>query len=109
MDSAAARALEPNARFGNIAVVCFVVVQCLDGVLTYLGVHIWGPAIEANPLVRMSLSLGGVGVGLTMAKMVAIGFGVILHLRQVHGIVVFLTAFYLAVAILPWTFLFLRL
>ncbi len=32
-----------------------------------------------------------------------------LHLRRVHGVVALLTAFYVAVAIVPWTLLFLSL
>jgi hypothetical protein len=30
----------------------------------------------------------------------------VLHLKRVHGLVAILTAFYLAVSILPWTALF---
>ena len=83
-------------------------MQCLDGALTYLGVHIWGPSIEANPLIRSAVALAGVGGGLAAAKLTAIGLGMALHLRRVHGIVALLTVFYLAVAILPWTVLFLN-
>ena len=32
-----------------------------------------------------------------------------LHLRRVHGVVALLTAFYIAVAIVPWALLFLSL
>ena len=42
----------PRSRFGDFAVLAFLVVQCLDGIFTYLGVTIWGPGIEANPIVR---------------------------------------------------------
>ena len=98
-----------STLFGDIAVVCFVIVQCLDGVLTYLGVHIWGPSIEANPLVSSAVALAGVGGGLAAAKLAAIGLGMALHLWRVHGVVAFLTAFYIAVAIVPWTVLFLSL
>ena len=97
----------PGARFGNIAVVCFVVVQYLDGALTYFGFHTWGPTIEANPLVSSAVAFAGVAGGLAIAKLAAIGLGIALHLRQVHGIVALLTAFYVAVAIIPWTLLFL--
>lgn len=95
--------------FGDVAVVCFVVVQYLDGALTYLGVHIWGPSIEANPIVSSAVSLAGVGGGLAVAKLAAIGLGIALHLRRVHTIVALLTAFYVAVAIVPWALLFLSL
>ena len=112
---AAAQSIEPSrfatteSRFGDIALVGFVLVQALDGVLTYLGVHIWGPSIEANPLISSAVSFGGVGFGLGAAKLVAIGFGMILHLRRVHVVVALLTAFYVAAAIIPWTIMFLSL
>ena len=99
----------PNSRFGDIAVITFMVVQALDGILTYLGVHIWGPSVEANPLISSAVSVAGVGTGVAMAKLFAVGLGMILHLRRVHGVVALLTAFYLAVAIVPWAMLFLSL
>lgn len=98
---------ESNTRFGDIAVLSFLVVQCLDGVFTYLGVSIWGPGIEANPIISSAMSAAGLGPGLAGAKLVAIAFGIVLHLRRVHNLVAFLTFIYLAVAILPWTALFL--
>lgn len=100
---------EASRRFGDIAVIVFLIVQALDGGLTYLGVHIWGPAIEANPVVSSAVSLAGAGAGLAAAKLVAAAFGIVLHLRRVHNVVALLTAFYIAVAILPWTLLFLTL
>ena len=96
-----------NRQFGDIAFITFMVVQAMDGVLTYLGVHIWGPSIEANPLISSAVSFVGVGAGVAAAKLVAVAFGMLLHLRKVHGIVAILTAFYLAAAIVPWTVLFL--
>jgi hypothetical protein len=98
-----------TSRFGDIAVVTFMVVQALDGILTYLGVHIWGPSVEANPLISSAVSFAGVGTGVAIAKLFAVGLGIILHLRRVHGVVALLTAFYLAVAIVPWAMLFLSL
>src|SRR5262249_36889363 len=98
-----------DTRFGDIAVVTFMVVQALDGVLTYMGFHIWGPTVEANPLISSAVSFAGVGTGVAMAKLFAVGLGMILHLRGVHGVVALLTAFYLAVAIVPWAMLFLSL
>ena len=98
---------EPRSRFGDLMVVTFMVMQCLDGVFTYMGVRIWGPAIEANPLVSSAMNTAGVAAGLGGAKMMAIGFGMLLHLRRVHNVVALLTAIYFAVAILPWAALFL--
>jgi hypothetical protein len=53
------------------------------------------------------MNAAGVAAGLGGAKMMAIGFGMLLHLRRVHNVVALLTAIYFAVAILPWAALFL--
>ncbi|MCU1383934.1 MAG: hypothetical protein JWL71_2631 [Acidobacteria bacterium] len=98
---------ETKSRFGDLAVVAFLLMQCLDGVFTYLGIRIWGPAIEANPLISSAMAAAGVVAALGAAKGVAIGFGMLLHLHRVHSLVALLTAIYFAVAILPWTALFL--
>src|SRR5262245_34764059 len=109
MDLSPERQNAQSERFGDIAVVTFMVVQALDGILTYMGVHIWGPSVEANPLISSAVSFAGVGTGVAIAKLFAVGLGMILHLRRVHGVVALLTAFYLAVAIVPWAMLFLSL
>jgi hypothetical protein len=98
---------DPNSRFGDLMVVAFVLMQCLDGVFTYLGVGIWGPSIEANPLISSAMSTAGVAAGLGGAKVLAISLGILLHLRRVHNVVALLTAIYFTIAILPWTALFL--
>jgi hypothetical protein len=98
---------EPRSLFGNVMVVTFFITQCLDGIFTYLGVSIWGPSIEANPLVSSAMSIAGVLGGVAAAKAVAIGFGMLLHLRGVHNLVAALTVIYVTAAILPWTALFL--
>jgi hypothetical protein len=100
---------EPKSRFGDLMVVGFLIMQCLDAVFTYRGIAIWGPSIEANPLISSAIAAAGVLVGLGAAKLIAIGFGMLLHLRRVHNLVALLTAIYFAVAILPWTFLFLQI
>jgi hypothetical protein len=97
----------PNSLFGDVAVLGFVLVQCLDGIFTYLGVSIWGPEIEANPLISSAVQMAGLGTGLASAKLLAVGFGMVLHLCRVHTVVALLTAIYFALAILPWSYLFL--
>ena len=99
----------PHGLFGDLAVILFIVVQCLDGALTYLGVHTWGLSVEANPLVSSAVSVAGIGTGLAATKAFAVGLGMMLHLRRVHLVVAGLALFYLAVAILPWTVMFLTL
>lgn len=97
---------QPKSRFGDLVVVGFLLMQCLDAVFTYLGVAKWGPSVEANPLISSAMSAAGVVGALGLAKGVAIGFGILLHLRRVHTLVAVLTAIYFALAILPWTTLF---
>jgi Domain of unknown function (DUF5658) len=97
----------PQCLFGDVAVLGFLVVQCLDGAFTYLGVKMWGLGIEANPLVSSAVAVAGLGFGLAGAKLVAMGFGILLHLCRVHTLVALLTAIYVAAAIIPWTALFL--
>ena len=96
-----------ETTFGNVTVVMFVLVQALDGALTYMGVHSLGTSIEGNPLVGSVLAFAGVGGGLLLAKLVAVGLGMMLHLHRVHLIVALLVLFYVAVAIVPWTVLLL--
>ncbi|HEX4346646.1 MAG TPA: DUF5658 family protein [Vicinamibacterales bacterium] len=96
-----------HRRFGDIAVVTFLCVQFLDGAFTYFGVRIWGPAIEGNPLISSAVAFAGLGLGLAGTKLVAIAFGMVLHLKRIHTLIALLTAFYLCVAILPWAILFL--
>ena len=98
---------EPRSLFGDLVVLSFLCVQALDGAFTYLGVATWGPGIEGNPLISSAMNAAGLGTGLVAAKLVAGGFGIVLHLRRVHYVVALLTLVYLTAAILPWTALFL--
>jgi hypothetical protein len=90
-----------------VAVLSFLIAQFLDGAFTYFGITFWGLGIEANPLIASAVQAIGLGAGLTAAKLVAASFGVMLHLRRAHTLVAFLTAVYVALAILPWTAIFL--
>ena len=97
----------PDNLFGNFVVIGFMLVQVLDGGLTYLGISIWGPGIEGNPLLSSAIAYAGTAASLTAAKSIAIGFGMLLHLYRVHTLVALLTVFYVAAAIIPWTALLL--
>jgi hypothetical protein len=89
--------------FGDIALVVFLLAQVLDGALTYLGVTLYGPQMEGNPLIAWLMDRLGEGPGLAAAKITAAFFGIVLHLSAVHKAVALLAAFYVAVAIVPWT------
>ena len=102
-----AKANGGTSVFGDLVVIGFLCAQVLDGVFTYLGMTMWGPSVEANPIVSSAVSFAGVGVGLSAVKLTAIAFGIVLHRRRVHLLLALLTAIYIAVAILPWTAIFL--
>src|SRR6185503_7265455 len=68
------KASDTPGWFGDLVVLGFLLVQCLDGAFTYLGVSIWGLGIEANPLISSVVNAAGLGAGLAGAKLVAIGF-----------------------------------
>lgn len=88
--------------FGDIALVVFLLTQLLDGLLTYVGVTLYGTDIEGNPLITWLMAAMGEGPALATAKLTAGFFGIVLHLSAVHMAVAFLAVFYIAVAIVPW-------
>ena len=92
-----------RSRFGDVMLVFFLLAQCFDGIFTYVGVMTFGLGIEANPLITGLMLHFGELNALIGAKVVASGLGIALHLRQVHSAVALLTAFYIGVAIIPWT------
>lgn len=92
-----------RSRLGDVALVLFLLAQCFDGALTYVGVISFGIESEANPLISGLMLRFGEEAGLLGAKVVAALLGIALHLRQVHGAVALLTVFYVAAAIVPWT------
>jgi hypothetical protein len=66
--------------YGDIALVVFLIAQVLDGALTYLGVTLYGPQMEGNPLIAWLMARMGDGPGLATAKITASFFGIVLHL-----------------------------
>ena len=100
----AARWSVPSERsvFGDVVLLVFLMAQCLDGVLTYVGVITYGTSIEGNPLIAAMMAHFGHGVALMAAKSVAGLLGICLHLRNVHVAVAVLAGFYVAVAVVPW-------
>lgn len=88
--------------FGQIALLVFLLMQALDGMLTYIGVHTYGLQMEGNPIVGWLMAVMGEAPALAAAKVTAGFFGIVLHLSAVHEAVAALAAFYLVVAIVPW-------
>ena len=60
-----------QSLFGDLVLVAFLLVQCFDGVFTYVGVSAFGLGIEANPVVAGLMTHLGQGPGLLSAKMMA--------------------------------------
>ena len=90
--------------FGNVVIVVFLVSQALDGIFTYLGISAFGLS-EGNPLIALSFHHAGVGPALTLAKMLAVGCSMLLHLFELHRTLAVLTVLYLSLAVLPWSYL----
>jgi hypothetical protein len=88
--------------FGDFVVLGFVVAQCLDGVFTYLGISLFGPGVEGNPLIRSAVTYAGPELGLAGAKLFAVALGIALHLFRVHNVVAILTGLYIVGALIPW-------
>ena len=89
-------------RFGDVALVVFLLAQAFDGVLTYVGVSTYGMRMEGNPFIGWLMSSMGEAAGLATAKIAAGFFGIALHLSAVHRAVAVLAFFYVTVAVLPW-------
>jgi hypothetical protein len=95
---------QPRRRsvFGDVVLLAFLLLQCLDGVFTYVGVITLGSRIEANPLIAALMAHFGDAAALVGAKLLAAVLGIGLHVGQIHTAVALLAAFYLLVAIVPW-------
>ena len=86
----------------QIVWLAFVVVQALDGAMSYVGVSLHGPEIEGNPLVAWYLSALGPAVGFTMAKLFAVTCGAVLYMTARHRWVAILTIIYVVFAVVSW-------
>jgi hypothetical protein len=91
-----------SLTFGNCAILLFLIVQALDGMLTYIGLVTFGPAVEGNPLLSWMMATLGAAPALAGAKFAASAFGIVLHLTSVHRTVAVLAVLYISAAILPW-------
>ena len=86
--------------------IAFVVVQALDGAMTFVGMHRFGTHIEANPLLAWYVSVLGPAVALCAAKLFAVGCGAALYLTAHHKTIGVLALAYLLGAVGPWIHLF---
>jgi len=106
-----ANALLPRSRVSVIARpsiagwiwISFVVIQLLDGLMTMYGIYLFGPDIEANPIIAFYAAAASPEVAVAGAKLIAVGCGTFLHLTGRHRVVAALSALYALAAIGPWT------
>jgi uncharacterized membrane protein len=82
--------------------LAFVVVQALDGVMSYVGLRTLGPWMEANPLVAWHVSAVGPAAALLGAKLIAVACGMVLYFMARHRTLAVLTLAYVVFAVGPW-------
>lgn len=90
--------------------VILAVMQFLDGLLTYAGVSILGVNMEGNSFIRVLMHAYGSFPALFLAKIFAVvmAFFLTMHShrrRWIRPIIVVLCLFYLALAVVPWTYI----
>ncbi len=93
----------------RIVIVTFLLAQVCDGVLTYAAIQLFGTSAEGNPIITTWMALVGPEPAILGAKVLASTCGVILYALGVHRILLGLTVFYGAAAVVPWMAIFLAL
>jgi hypothetical protein len=84
----------------------FVVMQMVDGVLTYAAVDRFGASAEGNPIIATWIMITGAIPALVGAKLIACACGGVLYAAGVHRVLAGLTALYLFAAVVPWLQIF---
>lgn len=97
--------LDISVPFGNAIVLVFLITQFFDGASTYIGLR-WGIITEINPLICWLISVTGISIAIAVAKIVAIGLGIMLHLINAHNALAICTVTCLFFLALPWIYLF---
>jgi hypothetical protein len=87
----------------------FVVLQMVDGVLTYAAVDRFGASAEGNPIIATWIMITGAMPALLGAKLLACACGGVLYAAGVHRVLAGLTALYLFAAVVPWLRIFSQL
>jgi hypothetical protein len=84
-------------------IICtFLVLQMLDGTMTYAGVRLLGEHVEMNGVLAWYMDVIGVGTAILAAKLVACACGCVLYSTRRHRTLAALSGLYLGVAVLPW-------
>jgi hypothetical protein len=83
----------------------FVLIQLLDGVLTYWGVTHFGIDLEMNGLLSRWMHEIGPATTLFVAKALACACGVILYRADYFRALAAVAGLCLGIAVVPWAFL----
>lgn len=89
--------------FGDVVCVSFIAAQAADGVCTYVGLHVFGVGVEANPLIAWYAATVGISAAPVGAKLLATACGIFLHRVGRHRTIGVLTIIYLLGAVWPWS------
>lgn len=95
--------MQPTPR---LILLVFMLLQLVDGILTYTAVAMLGVVGEGNMLLATAMQMAGPGPALVGAKTLAAGCGLILYVRGFYGVLGALTALYIVAAITPWLMVF---
>ena len=94
-----------DLRQGPLVMMLFLIIQFLDGALTYWGVTRFGIDLEMNALLSSWMYEIGPGATLLIAKGVACVCGFILYRAQYLRPLAAVAGLCLGVAVVPWTYL----
>ena len=97
--------VESDLRQGPVVLSLFLLIQLLDGALTYWGVTRFGIDLEMNALLSGWMHEIGPAPTLLMAKLVACGCGLILYRAKYLRPLAAVAGLCLGVAVVPWAFL----
>lgn len=101
-------AADSSSRTLALALALFVAVQVADACSTAAGVALYGPAIEANPVLALLMNAWGTTAGLLAGKLLAVAGGAILYLNSRHLTLNLLTVGYVYAALVPWAWVLAR-
>ncbi len=87
--------------------------QIMDGLLTYIGLSLFGVQMEGNDLLRNLMHFYGMAPALFAVKFIALAIAVLLafqaHRRKwMRPLLVGVVGFYLVLAVFPWSILISR-
>ena len=77
-----------------------ILLNVADGVLTAIGVRLFGTQAEGNPFVRSIISEFGPEIGLALVKLAAIACICLLIKLRANQILLFLTGLYTGVVVM---------